>query len=612
LVLVVNITQKIYILISRQGVIDMNKNIRFLVIFICFFSAAYYNASGSNQGGVKGKGNRSKYLNKTNDDPSATIMDINNITSWISEDGFMPVMVAGGQWNGSFPNGYAAGVIYQEGIVWGGLVNDGQAPPVRVGGNTNYSGTSHLTRIYRVRADYSSADLTDDAANYFQVPNSSVTAGEIDQLRAQYAKDWAEWPANIGAPYEDVNHDGVYEPNADTPGIPGASQTIWLSYIDSSSMNAYASPPIGLKVNETLWAYAIANPLANAIFKKVDVIYAGTPNSASNSIIEDMYLVQWADPDIGQYNDDYAGCDTTLNLGYSYNSTFNDAIYSAIGSPPPAAGYVFLQGVSQFTGNEADSAIRNLQWVHGYKPANNRPLSTFIYLSNYGGLVDPAPQIYQGSLEWYSIMRGYESYPYPTENPYPTKDSSTIGGNGTYLLPGDPVTGTGWIDGQIEPAGDRRICNITGPFNLALNDTAEIVVALVGGSGSNNLESITALKYNAGYASAKYFELVKSLTDKITGLNNAVTTPISFNLSQNYPNPFNPSTIINYSVPNESFVTIKVFDLLGREIKTLVNDEKPAGKYSITFNGGNLSSGIYFYSITAGSFHQTKKMVLLK
>jgi Secretion system C-terminal sorting domain len=88
--------------------------------------------------------------------------------------------------------------------------------------------------------------------------------------------------------------------------------------------------------------------------------------------------------------------------------------------------------------------------------------------------------------------------------------------------------------------------------------------------------------------------------------------PIIFQLSQNYPNPFNPSTVINYEISKSSFVKIKVYDILGREIAIMVNEEEPAGKYSITFNGGNLSSGIYFYSITAGSFHQTKKMMLLK
>jgi Secretion system C-terminal sorting domain len=88
--------------------------------------------------------------------------------------------------------------------------------------------------------------------------------------------------------------------------------------------------------------------------------------------------------------------------------------------------------------------------------------------------------------------------------------------------------------------------------------------------------------------------------------------PNEFLLRQNFPNPFNPSTVINYEISQSSFVKIKVYDVLGREIAIMVNEEKPAGKYSITFNGGNLSSGIYFYSITAGSFHQTKKMVLLK
>jgi hypothetical protein len=96
------------------------------------------------------------------------------------------------------------------------------------------------------------------------------------------------------------------------------------------------------------------------------------------------------------------------------------------------------------------------------------------------------------------------------------------------------------------------------------------------------------------------------------GVDEELITPKEFVLSQNYPNPFNPSTIINYFVAKESFVAIKVFDQLGREVKTLISEEKPAGKYRLSFNGSNLSSGIYFYSITACRFHQTKKMVLLR
>ena len=88
--------------------------------------------------------------------------------------------------------------------------------------------------------------------------------------------------------------------------------------------------------------------------------------------------------------------------------------------------------------------------------------------------------------------------------------------------------------------------------------------------------------------------------------------PTNFTLSQNYPNPFNPNTTIEYSIPKRSHVTIKVYDLLGREIATLINEEKPAGNYSVNFDGSDLSSGIYFYRLTASEFNQTKKLILIK
>ena len=88
--------------------------------------------------------------------------------------------------------------------------------------------------------------------------------------------------------------------------------------------------------------------------------------------------------------------------------------------------------------------------------------------------------------------------------------------------------------------------------------------------------------------------------------------PSNFQLFQNYPNPFNPSTTIEYAIPNQSHVTIKVYDLLGREVTTLINEEKPAGNYSVTFDGGGLVSGIYFYRLTSNKFSETKKLLLLR
>ena len=88
--------------------------------------------------------------------------------------------------------------------------------------------------------------------------------------------------------------------------------------------------------------------------------------------------------------------------------------------------------------------------------------------------------------------------------------------------------------------------------------------------------------------------------------------PLTYNLSQNYPNPFNPSTIINFSIPKESMVTLKIYNILGQEVKTLVNDSKAPGSYSVSFNASSLSSGIYLYTLRAGNFFQVKKMLLLK
>jgi hypothetical protein len=88
--------------------------------------------------------------------------------------------------------------------------------------------------------------------------------------------------------------------------------------------------------------------------------------------------------------------------------------------------------------------------------------------------------------------------------------------------------------------------------------------------------------------------------------------PDAYRLDQNYPNPFNPTTKIQYSIPASSFVTLKVFDVLGREIATLVNGEQGGGSYSADFNATNLADGPYFYRIQAGNFSETKKMMLLK
>jgi hypothetical protein len=106
---------------------------------------------------------------------------------------------------------------------------------------------------------------------------------------------------------------------------------------------------------------------------------------------------------------------------------------------------------------------------------------------------------------------------------------------------------------------------------------------------------------------------INDIYNQVTPVENNVNNlPKEFALSQNYPNPFNPSTTIKYQIPELSFVTLKVYDVLGNEITTLVSNEKTVGNHQVDFDASSLSSGVYFYQLKAGSFIESKKMVLMK
>ena len=107
------------------------------------------------------------------------------------------------------------------------------------------------------------------------------------------------------------------------------------------------------------------------------------------------------------------------------------------------------------------------------------------------------------------------------------------------------------------------------------------------------------------------FAYIQSI-ESTTGITDRSSTPTKFDLSQNYPNPFNPTTSINYAIPEAAIVIIKIYDALGREVTTLVNEYKPAGNYRVQFNASKLVSGVYFYRMEAGLYTQTKKLLLLK
>jgi hypothetical protein len=142
-------------------------------------------------------------------------------------------------------------------------------------------------------------------------------------------------------------------------------------------------------------------------------------------------------------------------------------------------------------------------------------------------------------------------------------------------------------------------------------------IGFVAGSGTSN--SPKAYSFIDGNISAvKCFYRLKQIdhngqfkySQSVEVLSN--TLPTTFGMDQNYPNPFNPSTTFNYAVPTRSHVSLTVFNTLGQKVAELVNGEKEAGTYNVTFDASRVTSGVYLYRIQAGSFVQTKKLVVVK
>jgi hypothetical protein len=159
--------------------------------------------------------------------------------------------------------------------------------------------------------------------------------------------------------------------------------------------------------------------------------------------------------------------------------------------------------------------------------------------------------------------------------------------------------------------------NTTSSVAGELVDANGTVVA-VNNSTGNNPFTLTApgpgtYTVNAGFKNPnprRWDSVMVNIS--ITDVGENPSNPGTFKLYDNYPNPFNPSTTIVYSLPEAAFTSLKIYDAVGNEVSSLVNETKSSGTYEVEFNATDLSSGIYYYTLQAGSFNQTKKMILIK
>lgn len=202
--------------------------------------------------------------------------------------------------------------------------------------------------------------------------------------------------------------------------------------------------------------------------------------------------------------------------------------------------------------------------------------------------------------QWESVLVDYKNVTVTDDN------ADGVSGPGT-TNHGEIFVTDGSGDTRVELQDGNHSYENLWDATLA-NDPSNIFVGL--GAKFSEIRGIL-------YYSFSYFKLVPRKNDDFVGFvtdvkENKNITPRSFKLSQNYPNPFNPSTVITYTIPNESSVSLKIYNMIGQEVKTLVEENKAPGTYNVNFNASNLSSGVYFYSLRAGNYYQVKKMMLLK
>ena len=176
-------------------------------------------------------------------------------------------------------------------------------------------------------------------------------------------------------------------------------------------------------------------------------------------------------------------------------------------------------------------------------------------------------------------------------------------------------SGDNFIGTRLDDSASNIICiappPMTGTFRLRLPDSLSIFNGLVA-NGAWILTINDTVSGDTGMLKAWCIQLVTSTTGCLTGINLISEIPNGFGLEQNYPNPFNAGTTMRYTLPNDEHVVLKVFNMLGEEIATLVDERQVAGFKQVAFDASRLSSGVYTYRLTAGNYVAVKTMVLMK
>ncbi|HRF65392.1 MAG TPA: T9SS type A sorting domain-containing protein [Ignavibacteria bacterium] len=420
---------------------------------------------------------------------------------------------------------------------------------------------------------------------------------------------WASWPVEKGAPYVEVNGIPGYQPawDGDRPGIGNGmtarpEEILFMVYMDYTNCTDSihtseaglpgGSKPLGVEIQQIVFNFNCF-PLSDMYFVKYIII------NKSSLVWDSTFAGICSDSDLGDAADDASGCDTTRNLGFMYNHDNNDYSY---GTNPPAVGIRLLQSPLRFTGSNTDTAKLPYDTLTGYKHIG---MTTHNSFKNSGCYGDP-----DKDTSAYYYLTGLNECGQPMINWITGQPSK-------FRFSGNACQRTGWYDSL---PGDKKNFIGSGPFVMNSGDTQIVMSSfMITRDGGNNFQNVCALQSLSDSALKYYYNDFRTCTP--IGIEPISTEiPQKFELLQNYPNPFNPVTKIKFSIPLSRGVDgvagrgvlLKIYDVLGKEIAVLVNEQLKPGIYEINWNSENLPSGVYFYTLITNEFTQTKKMVVVK
>ncbi|MDP4116570.1 MAG: T9SS type A sorting domain-containing protein, partial [Bacteroidota bacterium] len=443
-----------------------------------------------------------------------------------------------------------------------------------------------------------------------------------------FGSSWLKWKdaVELGAAYYDGNNDGIYnpvdlngngiwDPNEDKPLIMG-DKTFWCVYNDGvkSSQRIYSDmAPKGVEIRQTTFAYNNANNCAdNAFFIKYNI------KNTSDNNWDSCYFSNFSDVDLGDSpKAELVGTNIGLKSVYAYReeSVAPTCFVTSLQSPVqyiPGVTFTDINGNGIYDAGidtPLDTAY-NYNGINGVQSivgaVNINDFNTLLFMGADPDLGDPSTSTELRYFQLSKLNRGQNINPCDFQRGTVNggADCNTI--DPRYIFSGDPVSNYGWL--QVHNYDSRQLLNI-GPFSLKAHESNNLIFAYVLGSGNTWQMSLLTAQDNTRLI-RKVFN--NNFTNFYTGVSSNNITVKNYKLEQNFPNPFNPVTTINYQLPKSGEVTIRVYDILGNEVKTLVNENKQAGSYSVNFNASKLSSGVYIYRLTSSGICISQKMLLLK